>query len=465
MNQLKNLGITIGEKSLVEQTDFSIHTTTQQTHLQPIRKGLGTSASDRLNDQLNKGVALAMGKMEWKEPQLKRDSPHAPEERDGWEKKQIANRMKADKRFKERTKDDYEGTLRNTHGEDWHDDNDKQVEEMVSSAHEVDREFDGESRPVRRNPREWQRTGDGEKNYSYEVEEKSLSREELFLKATSSDGSDESPVKKGHPFPKVGSKKAPHLEKDPEQTREERAEKKRLMGKGCGVKKGAFKEMDIENALDSLVEMVSDPYADKAEELANLHENSEGIIERRVEKSAPMKRSLNNPFLKAVGPGGMVFDFGYRTGNAIADRASDLLNQHGDPVQSSNANYQRNSYQEAITEYAVKGEQNFEGKMFGNIDKGWDEQLGKSTDQQVKEAYEKGLLDNTGPAVINKHNETQIQMGGEVIKATSETDAALIKMMLEEQAAQRPNEGGVTVDASFGGAQTVAIDTSGNVLE
>jgi hypothetical protein len=185
----------------------------------------------------------------------------------------------------------------------------------------------------------------------------------------------------------------------------------------------------IDNTLDDIVKGI-----DKAEmpegvskkefkKMANLHENSEGVAEKKKA----------SPFIKSQGPGGIVFDFGFKTGNALADHATALLNQNADPVQSANANYTANSYNKALESYVNKGEQAYmqEATPYGNVDEAWSKQLNTPMDVQVKEAFEKGQLvdDNSRPAVINNFNKTEMTLGGQIIKATSETDAALIEMM------------------------------------
>lgn len=197
-------------------------------------------------------------------------------------------------------------------------------------------------------------------------------------------------------------KHAPKPEKSKEEKKIERQLLKEQMGKAEmpeGVSKKEFKKM------------------------ANLHENSDGVAERRKA----------SPFIKSQGPGGIVFDFGFKTGNALADHATALLNQNADPVQSANANYTANSYNKALESYVTKGEQAYmqTATPYGNVDEAWSKQLNTPMDTQVKEAFEKGQFsdDNSTPAVINQFNKTEMNLGGQVIKATSETDAALIEMM------------------------------------
>jgi hypothetical protein len=414
----KSLGIRIGEPTSlldVRQEGQGL----EHSFNQPVRKGLGVNAADALNAQLAKGMAWAPQSVD-QFPMPSLSAPH-------------------------KKKTDHDGSLKNTHGEDWHTDNDKQVEEMLNSSEVID------------------------------IHEacKSLTQEELFLKASR-------PMPHSKP-----SKKAPHQEKDPVQAKQEKQQRKDL-----GLSKSA-----AESALDSLIQMDEDPFAGQEEMLANIHENSEGLVERQVVKGGKgTKKSgldevldfvksdefvspkqteadrakiaaIGNPkkakksFVKAEGVGGMVFDFGHLTGNAIADNATALINRHGDPVQSGNASYQKKSYDDALVNFAQKGEAHTrETSMFGNIDKGWSNQLNKPMDQQVKEMYENEKIANDPetPAVRNQFNNTTLNVGGDVIKATSETDAAVLEMMRSQMEATT-EDGGVVADASAGGAQRVEI--------
>jgi hypothetical protein len=255
------------------------------------------------------------------------------------------------------------------------------------------------------------------------------------------------------------SKVAPRQEKDPAQKKMEQKVRRDL----------GFKKSDAENALDSLINFGGDPFEGQEEMLANIHENSDGVVERIVQKAAPQTAAdrskiaaignvKKKSFVKAEGIGGMVFDFGHLTGNAIADNATAILNAHSDPVQVGNAGYQAKSHSDALVNYAMKGEAHTrETSMFGNIDKGWSNQLNKPMDQQVKEMYENEQVmnDPATPAVRNQFNETTLKVGGDVIKATSETDAAVLEMMRSQMEAT--SEDGFVADASAGGLQKVEI--------
>ena len=452
MDIFKAMGVTVGNDiKMIDQIESkTLEKGDESTQI--VRKGSDISARERLEGQIEKGFVVS------------RAPQHAP----GHDNSQT----------------DYAGTLKNTHGENWHTDNDKQVEEFLSAAAQIDREFPAESNANTKTPRHpgtYAPTGE----QSHTLEFKSLSQEELFMKAFNevdevvvkgkkkkfdfdkdgkidaheehhaemeaekacgvskkSDLDDIFDVVKGfnNAPPKMGvSKKAPKLPKDPVQIKQEAAQNKDL-----GVKKGTTEE-DVAG----MSTIAPDPYATNPDLIATVHENSPDVTERLrpapLEKGGPgsgvrghktamsdravsnseerewneekehggkfteyrpsqsgvneqahpakeMKRrnpssgasyageSLRegdadsaknqhretlrqikrqpapnlpksmNSFIKAMGPGGMVFDFGNRTGNPIADRATDLLNQFSDPIQANNAQYNATSYQKAITD-------------------------------------------------------------------------------------------------------------------
>lgn len=169
----------------------------------------------------------------------------------------------------------------------------------------------------------------------------------------------------------------------------------------------------------------------------------EGLANQLINKSVkPVEREAPKPqprrlhsMIKAAGPGGIQFDFGSTTGNPIADNATRMLNQFADSTQASISSMQQQEIGQAFMQYIAKGERAFTPQ--GAIPDAWTKQLSGSTDEAIKALYERGELDcsedgslkSVGPAFRNHFNESQIQMGGELVKATSETDAALIEMM------------------------------------
>jgi len=145
-------------------------------------------------------------------------------------------------------------------------------------------------------------------------------------------------------------------------------------------------------------------------------------------------RRTSHSMVKSCGPGGIQFDFGPMTGNPIADNATRILNQCCDQTQADIAAGQRNEIGQAFGNFISKGEQH---SPFGAIPEAWTKQMAGSCDEAIKGMFERGELDcsedgsvkSVGPALRNRFNQNQIQLGGELVKATSETDAALIEMM------------------------------------
>jgi len=187
--------------------------------------------------------------------------------------------------------------------------------------------------------------------------------------------------------------------------------------------------------------------------LAKLHENSPGVVEKR--KPMPLQKAI--PFLAQAGPGGYRFDFGPMTGNPLADNATMLLNRHADPVQAQIASQQSSQIDKALESWVTKGEIGHTGSEFGQPDAGWKDQMNKPMDQQVEEAYKSGALIGKGPSSINKFNEVQGVVNGEVVKASSPTDAAVLEMYKAEMASMN-EPGAIVADARFGGSQSVTVD-------
>lgn len=573
MEVFKSLGINVGgDQSLIKQPEQKTDLEKGEIETHVVRKGFGGNARDALESQLSKGFSLSM----------KKESLHAEPEGERVENP----------------------SLKNTHGEEFHSDNNKQVEKLQSTAEVIEQDRDGEDKDPKRKPKkrseyDYASPGRGEGNARLVVSMKSEQSDgALFLKAmadkacgtikkdlatsmrnafgggsaqaappkapppppppppaASSGGGQTMNARMGNPFGKAGhpippikpSMAAKKQPKDAEQKKEERQQK---MGKS--------------HDHESLIIMAPDPFNERT--IANVHENSPGVAERRrtgarldfsnilerssmreeidlkkkkaqkgalvdwakeEEKEEEHKKSeldeifdlikgdkieggladnkkpsefpkkqmdmgkkverehTKDPkiaqeiasdhlaedkkyygklkqmeakksfgFIKSAGQGGIVFDFGPLTGNPVADRATALLNEFADPIQTNNANYQRESYNEAIVEYTKKGEAGFGGTktMFGNIEKGWADQLNKPMDQQVKEAFDAGQLNDTGFQANSKFAGTQANVGGTMVKAMSETDAAVLEMFKaeQEQLSQRDG-GGFVADASTGG--------------
>lgn len=161
---------------------------------------------------------------------------------------------------------------------------------------------------------------------------------------------------------------------------------------------------------------------------------------RPVQRPMPVQRTSQS--VVKSGPGGTIFNFSGATGNPLIDSYNQHLNHHADTTQLEIARSQHNEFAKALGDFVDKGQVAFETeRMIESSGEGihgeWNKQLGRSTDQQIIEAFKKGELDcnenQSGPAgggiSSSKFGKSSIKLGGEDIRATSETDAALIEMM------------------------------------
>ena len=122
-------------------------------------------------------------------------------------------------------------------------------------------------------------------------------------------------------------------------------------------------------------------------------------------------------FIKASGSGGILFDFGNKTGNPIADNATALLQSCSDPVQEQIAQYQADSYAKSLKDYVSKGDDKFR--------------------------QENPTSQETAPIAPPEFKKAQLAVGGELVEAKSETDAAVIELMKNMVEAQS-DKGGFT---------------------
>lgn len=125
------------------------------------------------------------------------------------------------------------------------------------------------------------------------------------------------------------------------------------------------------------------------------------------ETPAPRQRT---GLIKAMGPGGIVFDFGAITGNPIADRLMLAMNENGEHTQMSILKYQKDTADQALIEYVEKGEAEFMAKNGIHAEE---------ADPAKMEAVMKAKAEV---------NQTTIRIGREEIVAQSETDAAIVEM-------------------------------------
>jgi hypothetical protein len=231
------------------------------------------------------------------------------------------------------------------------------------------------------------------------------------------------------------------------------------MGKSESVEKGEKKKED------DIVKIVKKK---APKNLATLHENSEemrrsdldevydlvkcsaskGKLVKEAKKEPSMKTSVRPPMRVGksmsmlAGPGGVVFDFGDKTGNPCADNATALLRSCCDRTQQQIAEYQEKEYRKALTECIVKGEDRY------------------AKEHNVHMDAPPAPVQNV-PIQKPSFMKSEMRVGGSNVQAMSETDAALIEMM-KSQGFDSQNDGtiidvttsGVTVDLTTPSAPT-----------
>ncbi len=427
MDQLTKLGIKIGEGSLIDmqKSEFDANSV---DYSQVVRKGNGSSPRDVLEEQINKGtIGLPITQV-----------LTVPVDPISQERTKLPN---------EKKKEEY---LKDTHGESFHSDDDAEVKEEHETTEEIRLSM-----------------GIGDLwNEAFLANDPSAQYLDKSFKAP--------PLK-----PSMVAKKP---EKSKEEKKLEHQQKKEA---GLLKSKDSVEEMAKQAATIKKEKMGKK----KADLMANIHENSKEVVKSELdeafawlEKSDKFdfdkngkldahekahkdekktfdkfnqdvkelkeeekeehktKKACGNKVVKSYGPGGIIFDFGFSTGNAVADQATALLNQNADHTQASIVKDQRSGFEKSLESFVEKGEQAFmqapnESNLFDPHNR-----LGKSMDEQVKEAFAKGEFDDKSP-IVNQYNKTETKVGNQVIKATSETDAALIEMMKGQLDLE--NEGGV----------------------
>lgn len=402
MDQLSKLGFKVGTGSLIEtfKSDFDA----EKPHGDVVRKGSGFSPREVLQEQLSKGgIGMPVTTI-----------LSVPVDVISAERTKLPN---------VKSKPEY---LKDTHGESHHTDNDKEVQDHQEEEEEI---------------------------------RLSLSPSDLWSKAFIDTDSTAQYLDKSF-------KHAPRPKKDASEKKLEHQQKKEagLLTKKAeevpaGVDKKEFKKIanlhenspavaekkksavyksDLEDAFDWIEKGFDYNKDGKLDAHEKDHKEETKTFEKfeqkldAVKKEAPKKKPN---FVKSAGPGGIVFDFGNMTGNPLADNATALLNANSDHIQAGIAGTQAKQIEKSLEDYVNMGENAF----MANVNNGGNTnsnnlldphgRMNKGMDQQVKEAYERGEF-NEGPVKNNTpYSVTKASLGGEVISATSETDAALIEMM------------------------------------
>lgn len=330
--------------------------------------------------------------------------------------------------------------LKNTHGEKFHKDNDKEVEKLVTKVDEV--KYPKET-PV-----------------SLSVDsclDDLIKGDDSYIggdKENSSDGKDEQVEEEEKEIRAEKEKKI--------SVREFRASLDEVYNlvKGCDKKKSG--SGDYESAMN----MSDEEMAKKIKR--GIHENSVGMKEKKKKPSykseldetvdmikaskkggGPDNKSKSvspkRGFIKAVGPGGIQFDFGYHTGNPVADNYNDILWKNLEKVQSDIAESQAVEHNKAVTGWVNKGEDTYM-KDHGVVRK----LDGANKEQSVETPMEKSN------DIRDQFHNTSVNIGGEIVEAKSETDMYVLKQH-EEMFKSQEGDGQI-VDVTGGSGNGVVID-------
>lgn len=182
---------------------------------------------------------------------------------------------------------------------------------------------------------------------------------------------------------------------------------------------------------------MSDPLQDLVNDLRKSQSPAQPQQRPAQQQQRLMQRPRFNGATVTKGEGGVRFDFGFWTGNPMADNATLLLSRHADPVQAQIANYQRDSVNKAINAHIRTGIAP-EAQQQEGMHADWNEQFSKSLDQQVVESIKNGSMkvegaisgaSDPGQSIMGEFNKAQVRLGNEVVVGQSETDAAVIEMM------------------------------------
>ncbi len=194
-----------------------------------------------------------------------------------------------------------------------------------------------------------------------------------------------------------------------------------------------------------------------------LHENSRGVMKKKkselddvydlvkdfkgagdriaAKSGTETPHIKSNSFIRAAGPGGVQFDFGDVTGNPIADTYNSILAKNIEPIQAGIAEQQRIEYGKAMKNYIKKGE-DVHTKEYSQ---GEETRSSEVAQDQVPNNYRE------------QFHETTVNIGGEVVKAQSETDMYVLKQH-EDMFKSAGNGDGPIIDVTGAAGGGVVID-------
>lgn len=158
----------------------------------------------------------------------------------------------------------------------------------------------------------------------------------------------------------------------------------------------------------------------------------------------------SHPMIKAQGKGGVWFDFGGATGNPIADNYNRILGRHTEPIQEQTAVYQNQQTEKAMYEYIEKGEDQYMSEHGNDVNvMGANERIDAidaiNTSVQAPQGVQKAV------------ERPEMQLGGDTIKAMSETDAAVLESARHLEMLNKSEPGETIPDMRGGGVPQGAV--------
>jgi hypothetical protein len=153
---------------------------------------------------------------------------------------------------------------------------------------------------------------------------------------------------------------------------------------------------------------------DALEILGSLVQSIELSKSERPKQNGQVPRQSHNTgdgqYIVKSGDGGLIMNFGDKTGCAFVDNWNKMLQGNADPVQLKTANYQEQSFQKALESYVELGEDKFTRNL--QVQEQVAKEEGHRAYEEIKKSYESKSL----------------VVGGKKITATSETDQAIMDM-------------------------------------
>lgn len=244
------------------------------------------------------------------------------------------------------------------------------------------------------------------------------------------------------------SKKSMDLVAALEMTDEEMAKKimRGLHENARGIMRGRKSE------IDSLIDSINKAKLETLKD--NGHTNTDDVrdaINPLKTGTIATKRSM----IKAIGPGGVQFEFGNITGNPIADVYNEIFQKNIEPQQAGIAQNSKEIHDKAAAEFIKKGEE----KYMANYN---EEQVVDTV--KAEETGGGGSLIRPDSELRNQILGTKLNIGGESVQAKSETDMYVLKQH-EDMFKGMEEDGGMIIDATRTGNGVVIDALSGKAYD